>query len=76
MAQHTKLLTLPVQLTEAGVAARNRLHALSSTQVSPAFVRSELKRMIASNDQRIARVRAKAIALIRSDASLHQRFEV
>ena len=64
-----------VQLTEAGVAARNRLHALSSTQVSPAFLRTEFKRMISSNDQRIERVRAKAIALIKADAYLKQRFE-
>jgi transposase len=64
-----------VQLTEAGVAARNRLHALSSTQASPAFLRTELKRMLTSNDQRIERVRAKAIALIQTDAYLKQRFE-
>lgn len=63
-----------VQLTEAGVAARNRLHALSSTQSSPAFLRTELKRMIASNDQRITRVRAKALALIRTDPYLQKRF--
>jgi transposase len=65
-----------VQLTEAGVAARNRLHALSSKHASPAFLRTELKRMITSNDQRIERVRAKAIALIQADAYLKERFEV
>lgn len=64
-----------VQLTEAGVAARNRLHALMSTQSSPAFLRSELKRILASNDRRITRVRAKAIALIRTDPYLKDRFE-
>lgn len=64
-----------VQLTEAGVAARNRLHALSSTQASPAFLLTELKRMLTSNDARIERVRAKAVALIRADAYLKQRFE-
>lgn len=64
-----------VQLTEAGVAARNRLHALLSNRSSPAFLRSELKRMLASNDQRIARVRAKAIALIHTDAYLQERFQ-
>lgn len=64
-----------VQLTEAGVAARNRLHALSSKQASPAFLLTELKRMITSNEQRIERVRAKAIALIQTDAYLQERFE-
>ncbi|HET7931461.1 MAG TPA: IS110 family transposase [Rhodanobacteraceae bacterium] len=64
-----------VQLTEAGTAARNRLHALSSTRTSPAFLITELKRMLAGNDRRIARVRAKAVALIRTDPYLQQRFE-
>lgn len=64
-----------VQLTEAGVAARNRLHALSSKQASPAFLLTELKRMITSNDHRIERVRAKTIALIQTDAWLKARFE-
>lgn len=64
-----------VQLTEAGVAARNRLHALSSKQASPAFLLTELKRMITGNDQRIERVRAKALALIQTDAYLKQRLE-
>ena len=64
-----------VQLTEAGVAARNRLHALSSKQASPAFLRTELQHMISSNDQRIERVRAKAVALIHADAYLKQRLQ-
>lgn len=64
-----------VQLTEDGVAARNRLHALSSTPDSPALLRAELKRMITSNDKRIERLRAEAIALIRADDYLKQRFE-
>lgn len=64
-----------VQLTDDGVAARNRLHALSSRQSSPAFVLTELKRMITSNDKRIARVRAKAIEVIQADSYLKERFQ-
>ena len=64
-----------VQLTEAGTVARNRLHALSSTKDSPAFLRRELKSMIRSNDQRIARIRTQAVALIRADDYLNKRFE-
>lgn len=63
-----------VQLTEDGTAMRNRLHALSSTQRHPAALRTELKRMIASNDQRIERIRAKAVALIQADDDLAPRF--
>lgn len=64
-----------VQLTDLGTASRNRLHALSSKMVGAAFLRTELKRMIASIDRRIERVRAKAVALIRVDAYLNDRFE-
>lgn len=64
-----------VQLTEDGAADRNRLHALLNTKDSPAILRRELKRKIASNDQRIERIRAEAVALIRSDDYLKVRFE-
>lgn len=64
-----------VQLTEAGTADRHRLHALLHTPDSPAFLRTELKRKIATNDKRIERVRAKAIALIQVDDYLKVRFE-
>lgn len=64
-----------VQLTADGTAARNRLHALSSKQSSPAFLRTELKRMIRSTDQRIERVRAKAVELIEADTYLKVRFD-
>lgn len=64
-----------VQLTEAGAADRNRLHALLHTPDSPAFLRTELKRKMATNDKRIARVRAKAVALIQANDYLKVRFE-
>lgn len=55
---------------------KNRLHALASVKGSPRLLRRELKRMIASTDQRMARrLRMQAIALIRQDAFLMKRFE-
>src|SRR5699024_3017068 len=59
----------------AGSADRHRLHALLHTPDSPAFLRTELKRKMATNDKRIARVRAKAVALIQADDYLKVRFE-
>jgi transposase len=63
------------QLTEEATAARNRLHALCSTQASPAYLRADLKRFIASLDKRITRIRAQALALIKADAALLERFQ-
>ncbi len=63
-----------VQLTQDNTAARNRLHALSSTRSSPAYLRADLKRFIASLDTRIERIRAKALALIKADGALNERF--
>lgn len=64
-----------VQLSDDGTAARNRLHALLSTKDSPAILRTELKRKIASNDKCIERIRAKAVALIQADGYLNERFD-
>lgn len=64
-----------VQLTEMNTANKNRLHALASVKASPRLLRDELKRMIASTDKRIARIRAHAIALIHQDPVLIARFE-
>lgn len=64
-----------VQLTDDGTADRNRLHALESTQDSPAFLRRELKRKIANNDKLIERVRAEAVVLIKADEFVKARFE-
>lgn len=63
-----------VQLTDLSTVSRNRLHALSSKMIGAAFLRTELKRMIAGIDRRIERVRAKALALIQSDPYLQERF--
>jgi transposase len=64
-----------VQLTEESAAARNRLHALASTRSSPAYLRADLKRFIASLERRIARIRTQALGLIKVDDALKQRFD-
>lgn len=64
-----------VQLTEANTTNKNRLHALQSVQGSPRLLRDELKRMIASTDKRIARIRTHAIALIREESHLNACFK-
>lgn len=64
-----------IQLTEEGTAARNRLHALSSTQASPAALRADLRRAIAALDRRIARIRIQALELITADVSLKAGFD-
>jgi transposase len=63
-----------VQLTEMNTANKNRLHALASVKTSPRLLRDELKRMIASTDKRMARIRTHAMALIRQDTELTARF--
>ncbi|MDQ6648412.1 MAG: IS110 family transposase [Pseudomonadota bacterium] len=63
------------QLTGETTAARNRLHALCSTQSSPAYLRADLKRFIASMEKRITRIRTQALTLIKADAALYERFQ-
>jgi transposase len=64
-----------VQLTDESTAAHNRLHALSSTQAAPAYLKADLKRAIASLERRIERIRRHALTLIRTDDHLLARFE-
>lgn len=64
-----------VQLTQESTAARNRLHALTSTRSSPAYLRADLQRFIASLERRIARIRAQALTLIQTDDGLQARFD-
>lgn len=63
------------QLTDEKAAARNRLHALSSTQVAPAYLKADLKGAIASLVKRIERIRARAMVLVRADKAILARFE-
>lgn len=62
-----------VQLTKEHAAAGNQLHALSSMQASPAYLRTDLKRFITSLQRCIDRIRARALALIKTEAPLQAR---
>lgn len=64
-----------VQLTDEKTVAHNRLHALSSTQASPAYLKADLKRAIASLEKRIERIRSRAMELIRADESILEYFK-
>ena len=50
-----------VQLTDEKTVAHNRLHALSSTQAAPAYLKADLKRAIASLEKRIARLQSASV---------------
>lgn len=64
-----------VQLTDEKTVAHNRLHALSSTQAGPAYLKADLKRAITSLEKRIERIRSHAMALIRADESILEPFK-
>lgn len=63
------------QLTDDCAAAKNRLHALTSTETCPRALRADLRRAIAGMENRIERLRKEAVALIRDDAGLRPAFE-
>ncbi|MCK7592632.1 IS110 family transposase [Pseudomarimonas salicorniae] len=63
------------QLTEDCTAAKNRLHALSSTQACPKALRTDMQRAIAGLERRIDRLRGEAVELIREDPDLQSMFE-
>jgi transposase len=62
------------QLTEDATAARNRLHALTSSQASPRALRADLQRAIVGLDKRIDRLRQQAVTLIQADPELRSAF--
>ena len=64
-----------MQLTDEKTVAHNRLHALSSTQASPAYLKADLKRAIASLEKRIERIRSRAMEIIRADKSILECFK-
>jgi transposase len=64
-----------VQLTDEATAARNRLHALESSESTPRFLRQDLRRSIRTLEGRIERVRAQAVKLIERSESLQAVFE-
>ncbi|MBK8992316.1 MAG: hypothetical protein IPM40_11775 [Gammaproteobacteria bacterium] len=64
-----------VQLTDESTAAKNRLHALESTEETPRFLREDLRRSIRSLEGRLERIRAQAIELIGRSESLNAAFQ-
>lgn len=63
------------QLTDERTAVCNRLHALQASAASPAAIRQDMVRAIATLDKRIDRIRAQAITLIASDEGLLKCFQ-
>jgi len=55
---------------------QNRLHACQGSQVAPRCVVQDLKRSLASLERRIVKMRREAMALIRADAEIEQRFRL
>lgn len=53
---------------------QNRLHASVGSQAAPRCVVQDLKRSLVSLERRIVKMRREAMALVRSDAQVEQRF--
>lgn len=63
------------RLAEQKVRLKNQLHALRSTRTSPAVVIEDMQDDLASLERRIERLSAEALARVRADAALSQRFD-
>jgi transposase len=63
-------------LTVEQTRESNRLHAAQSSMATPRCVVQDLKRSLAGLKRRIAHLRSQAVAMIRADASMRQRFEL
>ena len=55
---------------------RNRLHAAQSSQAVPSCVIQDLKRSLVSVERRLVKMRREAMALVRNDAEVEQRFRL
>jgi len=55
---------------------QNRLHAAVGSQTAPRCVVQDLKRSLASLQRRIVKMRREALALVRSDSDVEQRFRL
>jgi transposase len=55
---------------------QNRLHAAVGSQATPRCVVQDLKRSLISLERRIVKMRREAMALVRSDAEVEQRFRL
>lgn len=63
------------QLTEERTVAKNRLHALTSTQSSPKALIVDLTEAIEALDRRIDGLRKEAVALIKADPQAHAAYQ-
>lgn len=63
------------RLAEQKVRLKNQLHALRSTRTSPAVVIEDMQDDLASLERRIERLSAEALARVRADTALSQRFD-
>lgn len=63
------------RLAEQKTRLKNQLHALRSTRTSPAVVIEDMQDDLASLERRIERLSAEALARVRADAALSQRFD-
>lgn len=63
------------QLTEEQISAKNRLHALESSEAAPALLRRDLGKAISSLEGRIERIQREAMKLVRADEQLRRQFD-
>lgn len=63
-------------LTAERTRTHNRLHVAQASIAAPRLVAQDLKRALASLDKRILRLRREAIALVKADPLLEQRFRL
>jgi len=63
------------RLTQEQTASKNRLHALESSEVSPAILRGDLTRAIQNMDRRINKITVQAMKLVRADSTLLTAFD-
>jgi transposase len=61
-------------LTTQNAVGMNRLHAAEGSRSTPRCVIQDLKRSLVSTEQRIRRLRHEAMAVVREDKDLHQRY--
>lgn len=63
------------QLTEEQTAAKNRLHALESSEAAPQLLRRDLRKAIVGLQSRIERIEAEALKLVRANEELSRKLD-
>lgn len=72
-----RTLTRHIQaLTVEQTRETNRLHAAQNSTATPACVVQDLKRSLVGLKRRIAQLRRQAVAMVKTDAAMRQRFEL